>query len=142
MKYTRIIGFISICALAIMVSQVHAAPSKVYTWKDAKGVVHYGERPPANSQARLVKTSNRRNTETPAPVTPATATTAAATATTAAPSLKDAVRCETAKKNLELLNTVALVKITGSDGIARTLTEEEKVTQRTTMQEVMKQSCE
>ena len=47
-----------------------------------------------------------------------------------------------AQKNLELLNTVARIKIAGEDGVQRLLTEEEKEAQRTAMQAVINQACE
>lgn len=141
MKQKLLISVIGALALALSASSTFAAKDKVFTWTDEKGVVHYGERPPKDSQARLIKT--RTGHSEPTPTQETTAPNTSGTTTTANPTKDiDPVRCETARKNLELLNTVARIRVTGDDGNMRNLTEEDKAAQRITMQEIIDQACE
>lgn len=139
MKYLRIIGF---CLLGILAAQ-NVLAAKVYTWKDSKGTVHYGERPPKDVKATLVKTRTGHSDPTPAPAAtqPAPVATAAAPANTQA-SLKDPVRCSQAKENLAILNSVARIKTANAEGVSVYLTEEDKVRERETTQQVINQACE
>jgi hypothetical protein len=143
MNKNFLIGMISACALALSAGNALAAKDKVYTWTDEKGVVHYGERPPKDSQATLIKTRTGHSEPTPVAATPAQNTTGT-TAPTTNTNTKDIdpERCNTARKNLELLNTVARIRVAGEDGNMRTLTEEDKATQRTTMQTIIDEACE
>jgi hypothetical protein len=145
MKHKLLISVIAGWVLALCASNTLAAKDKVYTWTDGKGVVHYGERPPKDSQAALVKTRTGHSESIPATTTVnATTTTSknAAPETTIANSLKDPERCNVARKNLEVLNSVARIRVPGDDGNMRTLTEDDKVNQRATMQEIIDQACE
>lgn len=142
MKYLKPLGFL---LLALAVSQT-ALAQKVYTWTDAKGVVHYGEHPPKNVKATLVKTRTGHSDPTPAPATgaqPATATTGAQpAAANPAAALKDPERCSQARANLDMLNTVARIRTQNADGVMVYLTEEDKAQQRTQMQQIIDQACE
>lgn len=140
MKQKLLISILGAWVVAFSASNTFAAKDNVFTWTDEKGVAHYGERPPKDPQARQIKTRTGHSEPTPAPAAP---TTPANTTTDAvADSLKDPERCTMAQKNLELLNTVARIKIAGEDGVQRLLTEEEKEAQRTAMQAVINQACE
>ena len=44
----RLISFLILCPLLLVVGRSHA---EIYTWKDAQGRSHFGDRPPAESQA-------------------------------------------------------------------------------------------
>ena len=143
MKYLQTFGCL---LLALAVSQSVLA-QKVYTWTDAKGVVHYGEHPPKNVKATLVKTRTGHSDPTPAPAVgaqPATAATSAAqpAAANAAAALKDPERCSQARANLDMLNTVARIRTQNADGVMVYLPEEDKAQQRTTMQQIIDQACE
>ena len=75
-----------------------AAQQQIYKWKDARGVAHYGERPPASGNYSTLDTA-KDPSATPAPgATPAASGTAATTAN-AAPD----PRCNTARSNLATL---------------------------------------
>lgn len=141
MKHKLLISIIGLWVATLAAGNALAAKDNVFTWTDDKGVVHYGERPPKDSQARQIKTRTGHSDPTPAaPRTPTPATTAPQDSVAA--SLKDPERCATAQKNLELLNTAARIKITGDDGIQRLLTEDEKEAQRNTMQAIINQACD
>ena len=140
MKYLQTFGFL---VLAVAVSQ-SALAQKVYTWTDTKGVVHYGEHPPKNAKATLVKTRTGHSDPTPAPAAgaqPATPTTNQ-TAVNPENALKDPVRCSQARANLETLNTVARIKTQDANGVTVYLTEDDKAQQRTLMQQIIDQACE
>lgn len=144
MKYLRIISF---CLLGILAAQ-NVLAAKVYTWKDSKGVVHYGEHPPKDVKATLVKTRTGHSDPTPAPATtPATTpTTTPANQTDAAnnalDSLKDPTRCAQARENLNILNNVARIKTQDANGNSVIMTEDDKVKQREVAQTIIDQACE
>lgn len=128
-------------ALLLGATNSFAAKDKVYTWKDEKGVVHYGERPPKEAQATLIKT--RTGHSEPTPSTPSVTPTApAAPSVTQETSFIDPERCAIARKNLEILNSTARIRMPGDDGNARLLSDEERDAQRNTMLDVIDQTCE
>lgn len=140
MKYLQTLG---VLLLALAISQ-SALAQKVYTWTDAKGVVHYGEHPPKNVKATLVKTRTGHSDPTPVPTAAAqpASTAAKPAAVNAADALKDPERCSQARTNLETLNTVARIKTQNADGVTVYLTEDDKAQQRTLMQQIIDQACE
>jgi hypothetical protein len=139
MKYLQIIGF---SLMSLLASQTVLA-DKVYTWTDSKGVVHFGERPPKDVKATLVKTRTGHSDPTPAQTAAAQTKPAAEPAATGQPtSLKDPERCAKAKENLAILNSVARIKTTNADGVAVYLTEEDKTKQREVAQQIIDQACE
>lgn len=143
MAYKKLIGFISACALGIAASHNLLAAEKVYTWTDAKGVVHYGEHPPKDTVAKLVHTRTGHSEPTPAPASPISVKESEVDAADdQQDSQKDPTRCTTAKENLKLLNTVARIKTKNTEGVIVYLTEEDKAKQREAMELVIEQSCE
>lgn len=89
-------------ALALVAGIAHA---QVYQWKDAKGVTHYGDAPPAQGEFHerhiapppaAAQAPAPAATGKPAPGTPADATAASATA-------RRQANCQTATANLERL---------------------------------------
>lgn len=140
MKYLHIAGFL-LMSLALSPSVL---ADKVYTWTDAKGTVHFGERPPKNVKATLVKTRTGHSDPTPeqAAAAQANSNTAATTAANDQQSLKDPERCTRARENLTILNSVARIKTTNAEGVAVFLTEEDKTKQREIAQQIIDQACE
>lgn len=90
-------------AVALVFTASPAAAQQVYKWKDARGVTHYSEKPPASGQY----------TTQDAVRDPATAP-ASASATDNAPSAVDS-RCTTARRNLANLQSGQPVQM-DSDG--------------------------
>lgn len=140
MKYLQIAGFL-LLSLAI---SPNVLADKVYTWTDAKGTVHFGERPPKNVKATLVKTRTGHSDPTPEQAAAAQASnnTGATAAANNQQSLKDPERCARAKENLAMLNSVARIKTTNAEGVAVFLTEEDKTKQREIAQQIIDQACE
>lgn len=128
--------------MSLLISQTVLA-EKVYTWTDSKGVVHFGERPPKDVKATLVKTRTGHSDPTPAQTAAAQPKTAVETAeANQQASLKDPMRCTQAKENLVMLNSVARIKTQNADGTTVFLTEEDKVKQREISQQIIDQACE
>ena len=148
MKYSQVLRAISILILGLALSQQSFAKSKVYTWTDAKGVVHYGERPPKDTKAAVVKTRTGHSEPTPAQAAAAQAapqTNASIEETAAArreQSLKDPARCSQARENLAVLNSVARIRTEDAAGNTVFMTESDKTTQRNTTQLIIDQACE
>jgi len=65
-------AFLALVALASTGLSTPAAAQAIYSWTDARGVVHYGDRAPANASAREVTIKS----STPPPVATSTPTTA------------------------------------------------------------------
>lgn len=139
MKYLQVIGFL---LMGVLTSQSVLA-DKVYTWKDSKGVVHFGERPPKDAKATLVKTRTGYSDPTPAQTAAAQPNAAAgSTANNQQSSLKNPERCAKARENLEILNSVARIKTVNAEGITVYLTEEDKAKQREIAQQAINEACE
>lgn len=147
MKFSLIVKLAGIALIGAALSQPGFAKGKVYTWTDAKGTVHYGERPPKDVKATLVKTRTGHSDPTPAQLAaaqpkPAPAPPAEDPRAAQAAALKDPKRCAVAKENLVLLNTVARLRMPNADGVLAPMTEEDKVQQRIATQKVIDQTCE
>ena len=105
-----------LAALALVAT---LAQAQVYQWKDAKGVTHYADAPPAKGQdykARTVDVATpRTSSTTPAgpvtapPTTPADAQPPDAAADQAAQRARAKANCEIATANLEHLKSGGVV---------------------------------
>lgn len=140
MKFSGILMVSGILLTCISLGSA-AKDGKVYTWKDSKGVVHYGEHPPKDVQAKLVKTRSGHSDPTPAPINSAT-TSSAPVPGVAAEHPKDPERCKQAQENLELLNTVARIRTQNAEGINVYMTEDDKAAERTKMQQIIERDCD
>lgn len=139
MKYG---GALFIALLTATLSLNSAAQnSKIYTWTDSKGVVHFGERPPSNVQAKLVKTRAGRSEPTPLPASSANASSRAGIVGTVEPP-KSPERCDKARANLNLINTVARIRTENAEGVMVYLTEEDKANERTRLERIIAEECE
>ncbi len=139
MKFSHVL-MISGILLASISLTCAAKGGKVYTWTDSKGVIHYGEHPPKDVQAKLVKTRTGHSEPTPAPTanTPATPQPAATAGTG---SLKDPDRCTKAQENLDILNSGAPIKMKNEKGESILMSEEEKDKQKNLFQLIVNQAC-
>jgi Domain of unknown function (DUF4124) len=87
-------------ALAIGVAPAAFASGEVYQWKDANGVTHYSQTPPQQGKFQSRSIYHRQ------PVTDGQTATAVQT---------ESPQCTTARKNIELLQSGAKLKV-DSDG--------------------------
>jgi len=106
-----------IAALALVATLAHA---QVYTWKDAKGVTHYSDSPPAKGQQYKAKQVDASTPRTSPASTPAAPVTAPATtpadanppdvaANEAAARAQAKANCEIATENLTHLKAGGVV---------------------------------
>lgn len=112
--------------LAAAASAAHAAP--VYQWKDANGVTHYSDKPPAGEQYK-----DRRIDPRGEPV---------AQAEPAGKSVQSP-ECLQARKNLDVLNTSSRVLQAGADGkpAGQPLDAQQLANQRTLAEAAQKAYC-
>ena len=128
------------CLLTASLSM--AAPEKVYKWTDKKGVTHYGQRPPANTQTELIKPqTGHSDPVTYAPAPDATQAADKKTESSEKP-LLDQERCTNARKNLETLKTYTRIKMKGDDGEYRYLTPDEQKQKLDEAAKAAEESCE
>lgn len=73
---TARLRFASLAALVLVAT---VAQAQVYTWKDAKGVTHYSDAPPAKGQEYKARQVDVPTPRTPPPATPAAPVTTPAT---------------------------------------------------------------
>ena len=127
---------------------VSATAGDVYQWKDAKGITHYSNTPPANGtyKTRVVHTDD---TPAPAPATTASAAPVAAPAPTPAPAPAAEANpgedpgCAIARKDVELLQAKAPV-LMDSDGDGKPdkiLSDEDRAKHLQVAQSALKGRC-
>lgn len=123
MKYTNTLITLISCLLIS-----HSAYAKVYKWTDDKGQVHYSEHPGANQTNEVIKPktghSDPVNYSTAATSAAAEGSNTAATTPTAQP-VKDAARCEQARKNQEILQRSSRIQMKDEKGELRYLNPDE-----------------
>ncbi len=139
MKFSGVLIISGILLASISLGSA-AKNGKVYTWTDSKGVVHYGEHPPKDAQAKLVKTRTGYSEPTPASATSSITSSTPAAAATTRPA-GDPERCKQAQDNLHLLNTVARIRTQNAEGVMVYLTEDDKAQQRQKMEEIIALEC-
>lgn len=129
-------------AVLLALAGGHALAGQYYKWVDEKGVTHYGEKPPANTQAATVKvrdtTSSDAETELQRLDTTRTESANAKQKAEEAAAIKKATElpaderervktlCDRHRKNLENLRSGEPVQLRDPAGKARAMTEEER----------------
>lgn len=142
MKFSSVLMASAVLMTAITLSNTAIAKDgKVYTWKDSKGVVHYGEHPPKDVQAKLVKTRTGHSDPIPAPATTSTTSSTGNIVQEATAVAKDPERCQKARENLNLLNSGSMIRMKNSAGYTVYMSPEEKEKERQLMQDVINQEC-
>ncbi|QEI11334.1 DUF4124 domain-containing protein [Cellvibrio japonicus] len=131
------------CCIASLLSTAVLA-AKVYTWKDENGVTHYGERPPKEANAKMVRARTGHSDSVAGEAAPSTGSepVTAEQPPSMQQQLKDPERCEIARKNLETLNSNARIKMPDADGNTRFLTEDERQEKFDEMEKAIEESCE
>src|SRR5690606_6780593 len=119
-----------------------AIASKVYKWVDENGVTNFGEHPPKNATAQVIKPNTGHsepvNYDTPAPEQPAEQ---AQVQEQPQASLKNPERCEIAQRNLKTLQNFGRVRVPNEDGSFHYLTEEEQQERLKETQQAVDESC-
>lgn len=119
------------------------ASQKVYTWKDEKGITHFGERPPKGAQEHRVKTYRTASSAASAVTT--TPTIGAAMPDDGEESIAiptyDEDRCQAAQRNLQALQSGMIIRTQNEEGAQVILTEDDKAKKREEMEKVVAESC-
>jgi len=130
------------CCIASLLSTAVLA-AKVYTWKDENGVTHYGERPPKEANAKMVRARTGHSDPVPQEIEQNGHQESASEASTdIATRLKDPERCNAARKNMELLNGNVRIKTPDEQGVLRYITEEERQAKYEETRVAIAESCE
>lgn len=144
---------IALCCLATgLISSDTLAAKKFYKWVDKDGVTHYSERPPRGQKAQVVTTYAGRGTPAPAAAPKAedkkdqdrgesTEAGGEKSAANTGPT-KNPQICQSARRNLEILERSNRVRLQDENGELKTLSNEEKEKQRQTAQKAVEQHCE
>jgi Domain of unknown function (DUF4124) len=127
----------SLVIAGLMTSSVVYA-DKIYSWVDEKGVTHYGENPPKDTPARQLNARTGHSDPVEYGSGQKAEPEKAKAATGPQPSEE---RCETARKNLQVLTTNPRVKTTDKNGENRYMTQEEMQVQVETMEKIIAEEC-
>lgn len=129
------LAVVAVLSLAVLAPVCAQSNSTYYRWKDASGVTHYGDAPPAGGKATPVKVKGSVTSSTGAPppsAASASSTSMAAQSAAAAPSGMAAAElaarsrnCENAKANLKTLSGNALLVDSSDPGSAKRMTPEQ-----------------
>lgn len=126
--------------LSVLLLPAVAAAQDIYQWKDANGVTHFSERPPASgtySQRRITQHSVSPPTAAPAAPTASAAPTAAATQDD-----PRVTQCRTAQANIEALSGDAPVQQDDGSGTPRVLSDSERAAQLDFAQAAARAYCD
>ena len=117
---------------SVLASFAVLADQTVYKWKDAKGLLHYTQQPPAGiaSEAIVVRQGFSTPDASAQQQTPAELQAA-----------DKAERCRVASQNLEMLSGAGAVKRRDQYGQDHTLSDEEKAAERERAQAAVDQNC-
>ncbi len=124
-----------------------ASAGNLYQWVDEKGVVHFSERPPANTQAEVITTRLRKSPKpdstasSSAEASDSTASEAATTASSAGNSLRDPNRCSHEQKRLTQLQSGARIRMNDGNGGFYFLTPEQIQREIQTANTAIQESC-
>lgn len=143
----------SISALALILSTTIQA-GKYYRWVDESGVTHYTETPPPDTQATTIRTQGKdpksaeqakaRLSEQRKAFTEAAANKKAADEENKLADENEKIKqgnCETAKKNLKMLQEHSRIREKGDNGEYTVLAEEERQARIKLAQERIKEFC-
>jgi len=117
--------------VAAILAPVHAQSGTYYRWKDASGVTHYGDAPPAGGKATPVKVKGSMTSSGSEAASPESSkgTTAAAPSSSGMAAAEQAARsrnCENAKANLSTLSGNALLVDSSDPTSAKRMTPEQR----------------
>jgi len=122
-----------------------SAGQEVYKWKDASGVTHYDQQPPAKVKASKLQLKN----DPAAPLAPAPATTAGSGANlSAADAAYRRTACDTARRNLQALLTHGVVVQNGTvtqpadPNTATALNDKQRIEAKSVQEGLVRDNCE
>ena len=138
--------------LAFTLPTAHAG---IYQWVDEEGGVHYGERPPPKGEYRKIKSGNQQPSNAQSSNERLNRLLEQQKASEESrkqrneeaqtKSSNEKIRqqnCDTARKNLALLESISRPRIKNADGSVTRLTEEQRQAQLTETKEKVKEFCD
>ncbi len=143
---------ILLVAAAIALAPALSSGASVYKWTDDEGVTHFGDRQPTGREAESVKIRSGTSTKVGQSSSPqdkvdainkreqSAAEKEKLTAQEEAQRKQREANCETARNNLNILNSNARIKVE-EDGEQRFLSPEEIEEQRQRFQEIADANC-
>lgn len=134
-------------------AQANNTKPAVYSWKDDKGVTHFGQRPPESVKATIVTKRRFLDDNEKAAQEAISAEWKDGDAKQEPDSRKakieayevtriDPDRCAAAKKNLSMLSANGHIRVTETDGSKRNLDLDEKDAKIAEMHQAIAESCE
>ena len=135
---TSLIRVIRCLTLAVFCVGVAATAhaGQYYKWTDEKGVTHFTDKPPKNSQAEKVDKTKR------IPKTHEQAAAEKQAAVEAAAMAEQKLKCDDEKSRLNKLKTSEKINIRQADGSLRQLTKEEVQEEIAKSENALKVACE
>jgi len=134
--------------IGVIFSNLTFATEDVYQWKDDKGITHFTQTPPLDKAYKVIKGKeekfNPSNYRSNTRVNSNKMTQATSNAASSEIERYQATRkhnCKVAQKNLLTLTNVARIRVTGSDGKERLLTDTEKADKIKLSQQQVKNFC-
>jgi len=121
-----------------------SAGQEVYKWKDASGVTHYDQQPPAKVKASRLQLKN----DPAAPLAPAPTSTAGAATLSAADAAYRRTACDTARRNLQALLTNGVVVQNGTvtqpadPNTAQALNDKQRIEAKSVQEGLVRDNCE
>ena len=143
-------GSVAILAGLMLVSLTAAAEGTLYRWKDAQGSIVVSDRPPAaGTEYETIATDSsvvRRvdGRQAAAPSAPSQPQAAQSDQQASSNSIyeKNPEYCESARKNLEVIDSAARIRIKDENGEMRYISDEERALQRQNNIEIIQAHCE
>lgn len=137
-----------VCALMVLGTvSAQAQDGTYYRWKDASGVTHYGDAPPAKGQATPVKVNGAQPSAAspvPAAATAGNATTDAATRMSVLEQADKAAKarnCATAQQNIKILSGNAMLVDSANPNTAKRMTADQVALAQRTAQAEADANC-
>ncbi len=128
--YQYIIGA---AAGMLLLSALGASAADLYRWTDSRGVIHYTDKPPHGVNAERVTTKRSPSLANPRQD-------AVEETSETAPN-PDAVRCQSERERLAVLQRGGRIQMEGRDGTVRDLSEEEIQQEREFSQRAVERFC-
>ncbi len=141
-------------AIIALLSPSLTSAESVYRWTDENGVVHFGDREPVGRAADRVSVKTGAATNSSERKSPQEQVQALEerqaerqreekeTAVEEARRKQRQARCDTARANLQAINSNARIRVVGADGEQRYLTPEEIQEKRAEFDAIVEESCD
>lgn len=121
--------FANFAVILVFFLSASADAKEFYRWKDEKGVLHFTDKPPRDTQYESVKAENRASDDEDQAEQEAKS------------ALKDPEKCKAEKARLNILKNNKSIQMKSRDGSVRSLTPEEIKTEMKATEKAVKVFC-